>query len=39
MYTQALVPGSRITLRVGERTYEYHAGWEQAPFLCEDPSQ
>jgi len=39
MYTQALVPGSRITLRVGERTYEYHAAGQQAPFLCEDPTQ
>ncbi|WP_432478443.1 hypothetical protein [Nocardioides sp. GXQ0305] len=39
MYTQALVDGSRITLRVGEQTYEYHAGGKRAPFLCEDPTQ
>jgi len=39
MYTQALVDGSRITLRAGERTYEYHAGGGRAPFLCERPTQ
>ncbi len=39
MYTQALVAGSRITLSVGDRTYEYHAGGGRAPFLCEEPTQ
>ena len=39
MYTQALVDGSRITLRAGDRTYEYHAGGGRAPFLCERPTQ
>lgn len=39
MYTQALVEGSRITLRAGERSYEYHAGQDRPPFLCEDPTQ
>jgi len=39
MYTQARVDGSRVTLRVGDRTYEYHAGGSRDPFLCEDPTQ
>lgn len=39
MYTQALVDGSRIMLRAGDRTYEYHAGGRRAPFLCEKPTQ
>jgi len=39
MYTQALVDGSRITLRVGDQTFEYHAGGRRTPFLCEDPTQ
>ena len=39
MYTQALVEGSRITLRAGDRTYEYHAGGQRAPFYCENPTQ
>lgn len=39
MYTQALVDGSRIRLRAGGRTYEYHSGGQGAPFLCEDPTQ
>ena len=39
MYTQALVEGSRITLRVDEQTFEYHAGGPRAPFLCDNPTQ
>lgn len=39
MYTQALVDGSRITLAVGEDTYEYHSGGNRSPFLCEEPTQ
>lgn len=38
-YAQALVEGSRITLRAGERTYEYHSGGSGAPSLCEEPTQ
>lgn len=38
-YTQALVEGSRITLRAGDRTYEYHSGGSGVPSLCEDPTQ
>lgn len=37
-YTQALVDGSRITLRAGGRTYEYHSGGGQPPSLCERPT-
>ncbi len=35
MYTQALVDGLRICLRVGEQVYAYHSGGERPPFLCE----
>jgi hypothetical protein len=39
MYTQALVEGLRITLRAGDRTYEYHSGGSQPPVLCEKPTE
>ena len=39
MYTQALVDGSRITLRVDGETYEYHSGGRRGVFLCENPTQ
>ena len=38
-YTQALVEGTRITLSVDGRDYEYHAGGGRPPFLCERPTQ
>ncbi len=38
-YTQALVDGSRITLRAGGRTYEYHAGGSRPPARCDKPTQ
>ena len=38
-YTQALVPGLRITLRVDGTTYSYHQGNGKTPFLCEHPTQ
>ena len=38
-YTQALVDGSRITLRAGGRTYEYHAGGSQPPARCDKPTE
>ena len=38
-YTQALVDGSRITLRVDGTDYEYHSGGSQPPFWCEAPTQ
>lgn len=37
-YTQALVEGVRIRLRVGEVIYHYHSATSRPPFLCENPS-
>ena len=37
MYTQALVPGTLIVLRVDDTEYEYHSGGGRAPFYCENP--
>ncbi len=34
-YTQALIDGSRVLLEVDGRLYDYHAGSEGEPFLCE----
>ncbi|MGN0064154.1 MAG: hypothetical protein ACI379_07905 [Nocardioides sp.] len=38
-YTQAIVPGLRITLKADGREYAYHQGRSKAPFLCENPTQ
>ena len=38
-YTQALIEGSRITLRAGGRTYQYHSGGSQPPARCDNPTQ
>ena len=38
-YTQALVDGSRITLRADGTDYEYHSGGSEPPFWCEKPTQ
>lgn len=38
-YTMALVEGSRITLRAGGRTYEYHSGGSRPPVRCEQPTE
>jgi hypothetical protein len=38
-YTQALIDGSRITLRVDGRTYEYHSGGSQPPAHCKKPTE
>ncbi|HVR78673.1 MAG TPA: hypothetical protein VMS99_09805 [Acidimicrobiia bacterium] len=35
MYTQALVPGSQVILEYGGEAYDYHAGTDGEPFLCE----
>lgn len=35
MYTQALVDGSRVVLQHDDRFYDYHAGADADPFLCE----
>ena len=37
MYTQALVEGSLILLRVDDVEYEYHSGSGRAPLYCENP--
>ncbi|QSR33326.1 hypothetical protein CFI00_23005 [Nocardioides sp. S5] len=39
MYTQALVDGLRITLRVAGQAYEYHSGGSQPPTLCDEPTE
>jgi hypothetical protein len=33
-YTQALVPGSRIILKLGKEKFEYHAASGGPPFFC-----
>ena len=38
MYIQVPQDGSRIRLQVEEAVFEYHAGGERMPFLCEDPA-
>ena len=38
-YTQALVEGSRITLRAEGTDYEYHSAGSQEPFSCEKPTE
>ena len=37
MYTQALIEGTLIVLRVEGRDYQYHSGQGRAPFYCENP--
>ncbi|HUG75656.1 MAG TPA: hypothetical protein VMM81_08330 [Acidimicrobiia bacterium] len=39
MYTQALVEGSRVVLEHDERFYDYHAGVDDDPFLCESDAE
>jgi len=39
MYTQALVEGVLIILRVDGRNYQYHSGNGRPPFLCESPEK
>lgn len=38
-YTQALVDGTRIVLRVDGTDYEYHSGGGGAPFHCPRPTE
>lgn len=38
-YTQALVDGSRITLRTDGTDYEYHSGGAKPSFWCAKPTQ
>jgi len=37
MYTQALVEGTLIVLRVEGRDYQYHSGQGRALFYCKNP--
>jgi hypothetical protein len=37
MYTQALVPGTRIILELDGSRYKYHSGGPRSIFLCEHP--
>ena len=37
MYTQALVEGALIVLRLEGREYSYHSGAGKPPFYCENP--
>jgi hypothetical protein len=39
VYTQALIDGSRITLRADGRTYEYHSGGGRPPTRCDRPTE
>lgn len=39
MYTQALVEGTLIVLRVDGKAYQYHSGKGRPPFYCEHPEQ
>lgn len=38
-YTQAMVEGLRITLRVDGADHEYHSSGDRQPFWCKDPTQ
>jgi len=37
MYTQALVEGTLIVLRVNDVDYQYHSAHGRTPFYCENP--
>jgi hypothetical protein len=39
MYTQALVEGTLIVLRVDGKNYQYHSGKDRPPFYCENPEK
>lgn len=39
MYTQALVDGQRITLRIDGTDYAYHSGNGKQAFYCPEPTQ
>ncbi len=39
IYTQALVDGTRITLKVGEQEYAYHSGGGATPTWCKKPTE
>jgi hypothetical protein len=37
MYTQALVPGYRVVVRIGDEELSFHSGRDEAFVLCADP--
>lgn len=37
-YMQVLTNGTRIRLKVADKTYQYHSGGARPPFLCDKPS-
>jgi len=39
MYSQALVEGKLIVLRVDGKSYQYHSGGDHPPFYCENPEK
>jgi hypothetical protein len=39
MYTQALVEGTLIVLRVDGKNYAYHSGKGRPPFYCDNPEK
>ncbi|OQY47593.1 MAG: hypothetical protein B6242_04550 [Anaerolineaceae bacterium 4572_78] len=39
MYTQALVPGYLIELKVGKKIYHYHGGNNRPPVFCNKPAR
>jgi hypothetical protein len=38
MYTQATTEGTKIVLVAKQKSYDYHAGTNDEPFLCEQPA-
>lgn len=39
MYTQAIVEGTKVVLSAQNKKYDYHAGTNGQPFLCEKPKK
>ena len=39
MYTQALIDGQRVVLRLAGKDYEYHSAGKKPGALCENPTQ
>jgi len=39
MYTQVLIEGKLIVLRVGGKSHQYHSGGDRPPFYCENPEK
>jgi hypothetical protein len=39
MYTQALIDGTKVILSAEQKNYQYNAGSDDKPFICEKPKQ